>query len=132
MTWFVDASAIVALVGREDDWQHFADRLDQDSDRLWSPVCQWESAVALARRLGTSPVKAREIVADFADTNRFDLVPIGARESALALDSWHRFGKRSGHPAALNMGDCFAYACTKAHGAKLLYKGDDFSHTDLA
>ena len=43
-----------------------------------------------------------------------------------------RFGKGSGHPAQLNLGDCFAYAMAKQHGVPLLYKGDDFSQTDLA
>jgi len=49
----------------------------------------------------------------------------------LALDAYARYGKGR-HRAALNMGDCFAYACAKANRAKLLYKGDDFVHTDLA
>ncbi|AJP74108.1 type II toxin-antitoxin system VapC family toxin [Sphingomonas hengshuiensis] len=132
MTWFVDASAIVAILGLEEDWQKLADVLDEYPRRLWSPICHWESAVALARRLRTSTQHAEMIVSDFAESNRFDLVPIGMGECRLALESWFRYGKRSGHPARLNMGDCFAYACAKTHGARLLYKGDDFSHTDLA
>ncbi len=48
-----------------------------------------------------------------------------------AVDAYADFGKGR-HLAALNMGDCFAYACAKANGAKLLYKGNDFTHTDLA
>ena len=50
----------------------------------------------------------------------------------LALGAFDRFGKGSGHPARLNLGDCFAYAMAKQHGVPLLYKGDDFSQTDLA
>lgn len=49
----------------------------------------------------------------------------------LALAAFERFGKGSGHPAQLNLGDCFAYAIAKRHGIKLLYKGNDFSQTDL-
>ena len=57
---------------------------------------------------------------------------IAARELAAALSARERFGRGSGHPAKLNFGDCFAYACAKTYDAKLLYKGDDFAKTDLA
>ena len=59
-------------------------------------------------------------------------MPIGERENDGAFEAFHRYGKRSGHPARLNLGDCFAYACAKANDARLLYKGDDFARTDLA
>ena len=49
-----------------------------------------------------------------------------------ARDASAVYGKLTGHPAKLNMGDCFAYACAKAYRVPLLYKGDDFAHTDLA
>lgn len=49
----------------------------------------------------------------------------------IATAAYDRYGKGR-HPARLNMGDCFAYACAKTHDARLLYKGDDFSKTDLA
>jgi len=62
----------------------------------------------------------------------FVLVPISDAEADVSLAAYERFGKASGHPARLNMGDCFAYACAKTNNAKLLYKGDDFKHTDLA
>ncbi|BBD36979.1 truncated ribonuclease [Aminobacter sp. Y103A] len=51
---------------------------------------------------------------------------------SLAIDAGMRYGKAVGHPADLNFGDCFAYACARSLGAKLLYKGSDFSRTDLA
>ncbi len=59
------------------------------------------------------------------------LCPIGEPEAVRAFAAFVRFGKGR-HPAALNMGDCFAYACAKANNAKLLFKGDDFSKTDIA
>ena len=58
------------------------------------------------------------------------LVAIGDTEHTLALDAYARFGKGR-HPAKLNMGDCFAYACARANHASLLFAGDDFSHTDI-
>ena len=66
-----------------------------------------------------------------AETLALRLVAISERELAVALDAYQAYGKGR-HPAGLNMGDCFAYACAKANGAKLLYKGDDFARTDLA
>ena len=59
------------------------------------------------------------------------LVPVGEAELRLALDAYVQYGKGR-HKAALNMGDCFAYACAKSHGARLLYIGGDFTYTDLA
>lgn len=71
------------------------------------------------------------MVAAFTRENGFALVAIGERETAVALDAYQRYGKGTGHPAKLNMGDCFAYACAKTNNARLLYKGVDFTHTDL-
>jgi ribonuclease VapC len=75
---------------------------------------------------------ARSEVEQMAAVMPFRLVPIGEQERIAALDAYRNYGKRSAHPARLNMGDCFAYACAKIQNAKLLYKGDDFVHTDLA
>lgn len=132
MIAFVDASMIVAITARESGWESLADLLDTASIRLWSPIARWESTAGVRLRLKKSPAEADQIMQDFADFNQFELVPIGSTESDLAIDAYRQFGKGSGHPAQLNMGDCFAYACAKAHGARLLYKGDDFARTDLA
>ena len=77
-------------------------------------------------------VEARQIVDEY-------LKEIGAREIDIspeigndALDAAAAFGKTAGRGAKLNFGDCFSYACAKASGVPLLYKGDDFSQTDLA
>ena len=63
----------------------------------------------------------------------FDIlvIPIGANEAAAALRAHMTVTARAAIPARLNMGDCFAYACATANGARLLYKGDDFSKTDI-
>lgn len=132
MTWFVDASALVALATREPEWTHLSKLMDEEEQRIWSPVSRWESVAAATVRLKLSVATAERLVDELADTHRFALVPIGRPESDLALDAWQRYGKVAGHPARLNMGDCFAYACARTNHARLLYKGDDFSHTDLA
>ncbi len=61
----------------------------------------------------------------------FEPVGIGAREFEIAVNAYAQYG-RGRHPAALNMGGCFAYACAKANRAKLLFKGQDFTKTDIA
>ncbi len=132
MICFIDASVIVAIIGREDDWEVFADQLDDYAERLWSATSYWESVMALSQRLKSSIESAEEIVRDFASVHGLQLVPIDFPEAKLAMEAARRYGKGSGHPARLNMGDCFAYACAKAHNARLLYKGDDFARTDLA
>ena len=64
------------------------------------------------------------------ETLGIQLVTIGPKELDFATAAYARFGKGR-HPARLNMGDCFAYACAKSHNAKLLYKGNDFAQTDV-
>ncbi|MBN8839518.1 MAG: type II toxin-antitoxin system VapC family toxin [Sphingomonadales bacterium] len=132
MSWFVDASIVVAIVGREAGWEAQADRLDSDSPRYWSAVARWESIAGLRKRIASDADTAREMVDAFAAMNGFELVAIGSSENSLAFDAYRAYGKASGHPAQLNMGDCFAYAGAKANGARLLYQGNDFVHTDLA
>ena len=59
-----------------------------------------------------------------------ELVPVTAEQADAARRAWRRFGKGN-HPAALNFGDCFAYALAKATGEPLLFKGEDFARTDI-
>ena len=61
-----------------------------------------------------------------------EVVPIAGEETRSALDACQRFGKGRGHPARLNLGDCFAYACATTRGVPLLFVGNDFVHTDVA
>ncbi len=126
MTVFVDASAFIASIAGEDG----ADALDADPDRLCSAMSVWETVAGLCRSHGYAIPQAREQVQRFLDAGAFRSVAVGEREADIAVDAYARFGKGR-HPAALNMGDCFAHACAKAHGAKLLFKGEDFRRTDL-
>lgn len=132
MTTFVDASVIVAILGDEIDAYDQAARIRDSVEPFTSPLAIWEAAVALARRNRCSTDKARQDVEELMEVGGVRCTPIAAREAELALQAFEAFGKGTGHPAQLNMGDCFAYACAKANGARLLYKGDDFSQTDLA
>jgi len=128
---FVDASALIAIITGEEGADGLADALDHDRDCLCSALSIWEAVAGLCRSYTFSVATARARVQDFLDVGRFRIVEIGERESEIATDPYAQFGKGR-HVAALNMGDCFAYACAKSNRATLLYKGEDFAKTDLA
>lgn len=131
MTLFVDASALVAMLANEPERDRFRDIVLTADDALWSAMSCWET-VSAVRRFGDKTVEeARRIVEQAAALLSLRLVSVGPDELVLALDAYQIYGKGR-HPAKLNMGDCFAYACAKTNGAELLYKGNDFAQTDLA
>ena len=128
---FVDASAMCAILLNEPDADVLAGKMDRASRRLTSAVAVFETVRALMRVTGLDPDGARIAVARFLSAAEIETVAIGEAEREAALDAMGRFGKGR-HPAKLNMGDCFAYACAKIHGETLLFKGDDFGRTDIA
>ncbi len=130
MTIFVDASALVAVIMQEDGHRDLASRISNDASPIWSPVARWETVRALVRIMEAS-VEHAETITDLYASEFLTLVSIGEAEARLAVEAHRLYGKGN-HPARLNMGDCFAYACAKANDARLLYKGDDFAKTDLA
>jgi ribonuclease VapC len=132
LTLFVDASAFIAVIAGEPEQERFAVALRDEPDLLWSAMACWETVSGLRLSYGWAVAQARAEVELVVAQLPFRLVPIGEEERRVSLDAYVRLGKGSGHPARLNMGDCFAYACAKTNGAKLLYKGDDFAMTDLA
>jgi len=132
LSLFVDASALVAMLLDEPEKMAITAAIDDDRDILWSPMSCWEAVSALRSSGRLSTAEARGRVEEAAGLLGFRLVPISDAELRIALDAYLTYGKGSGHRASLNMGDCFAYACAKANGARLLYKGNDFIHTDLA
>lgn len=132
MSLFIDASALVAMITNEPERDLFRDRVLTEGDPLWSAMACWEAVSAVRRRGELTVDAARELVMQSADFFSLRLVSVGQRELSAALDAYQTYGRNSGHPAKLNMGDCFAYACAKTNGAALLYKGYDFAKTDVA
>lgn len=130
MTLFVDASALIAIITGEAEADALADVLETDPDRVCSALSLWETVAGLVRSYAFSVEAARERVRLTCEEADIRLVPITGREFELAVDAYERFGKAR-HPASLNMGDCHAYACAKAHHAVLLFKGEDFVLTDI-
>ncbi|MEQ1937832.1 type II toxin-antitoxin system VapC family toxin [Mesorhizobium sp. CN5-321] len=127
---FVDASALTAMIAGESDASELVARLDQAQTLLTSPIAVWEATVALARLSGKSITDVREDVERFLELAEIRTLPVPPEIAAIALDAFDRFGKGR-HPAKLNMGDCFAYACARHFGEPLLYKGADFPLTDI-
>lgn len=127
---FVDASALTAILANESDAQALLDRLSTYSERATSPLAVWETALAIARILGLEIADAHDVVERFLRLGGIEVRPVPAEARFLALQAFASFGKGR-HPAALNFGDCFAYACARHSGEPLLYKGADFARTDI-
>ena len=126
---FLDASALVAVMVPEPDGDEIAAKLQAADRVVVSPLVIWESVAAMAR-VRRSPVEiAQHSVAMFLSGVGAEIMPIDATIGEAAVAAFARFGKGR-HPAALNMGDCFAYACARSRGLPLLCKGDDFARTD--
>ncbi len=131
MTLFVDASALISILTQESDALTLAACLEQDRDRLYSAISAWETVAGLCHAYEFSAEQARDRLQLFVRELGFRLVSIGEIEFAMAIDAHARFGKGR-HPAKLNMGDCYAYACARTNHASLLFKGGDFIKTDIA
>jgi ribonuclease VapC len=127
---FVDASAIVAILTREAEADAFADALDAAHSAITSPIAVFEAVLGVCRKRHASVAEGETDVRDFLGTAAVRIVPVTDDDAAAALDAFSRYGRGRGHPAQLNLGDCFAYAVATRHRAPLLFKGDDFDKTD--
>ncbi|MGB8817472.1 MAG: type II toxin-antitoxin system VapC family toxin [Rhizobiaceae bacterium] len=123
----VDSSALVAIILKEAGWEILENTLVGSSENLISPVNRMEVFMRLESIDGEWLVSKFEAL---STTLRLTTVLLDEAQLGLAQDAFQRFGKGR-HKAALNMGDCFAYALAKAKGQPILFKGSDFSHTDL-
>ena len=128
---FVDASAIVAILTQEPEADPLIDRLERAVRPITSAIAIFEATLGLCRKSYVSVEEAEADVAAFLTSARVTLVPIATNEATTALHAFSRYGKGRGHPAQLNMGDCFAYAVASSHRTSLLYKGNDFNKTDI-
>lgn len=128
---FVDASALVAIVCGEPDAPRLVARLTAAGAAITSPIAIYEAVLAIRRVLRGSLQDARQDVGDLIAQGKITVVPTTPEEAERALAAFARFGKGQGHPAQLNMGDCFAYAAAQQHGAAMLCKGEDFAQTDI-
>lgn len=128
---FVDASAIVAILSNEAEATKFADALEHSVSRVTSPIAVFEATLGLCRIRHATVEEATADVAEFLAMAEIECIPITVQEAQAALTAFARYGKGRGHPAQLNLGDCFAYAAARNRNLPLLFKGDDFTKTDI-
>jgi len=127
---FIDASAIVGIIADEPDSTSLLQRVESGAVSYVSALSIWEAASALSRKREWSIDEAESIVRRFAEGIAAIHIPIDEHIGREAVRAHRDYGKGR-HPAALNMGDCFAYACAKKLGVPLLAKGNDFPQTDI-
>jgi ribonuclease VapC len=123
----VDTSAILAILLGEQDAESYARAIAKAGSCLMSAFSVLECGIVIEARKGEAGGIEFELLRVRAGIESVSLAP---EHVALALDAWRRFGKGR-HPASLNIGDCCSYALAKYAGEPLLFKGTDFSQTDV-
>lgn len=124
----IDTSAIVAIALGEPERPVFRDAILQAGKALISTASVLEAKMVLYGRRGPRAVVLAD---DLFRLPMFEVVPPGPTDLEAAYGAFVVFGKGSGHPAALNYGDLFAYALAKVRDLPLLFKGNDFAETDI-
>ena len=124
----IDTSAVLAILLGEPDAAVFASAIENASPRLMSAANLLEASIVLDARKGEEGARDLDLLIYRAG---IEIVPVDVEQAEVARLAWRTYGKGQ-HAAGLNFGDCFAYALAKVSTGKLLYKGGDFIHTDLA
>ena len=123
----LDTSALLALLLDEPEGEEFRAAVEEDATRLVSAANLLEAALVIEARKGEPGGRELDALIQKAEVV---VVPVDAEHVSEARRAYRRFGKGR-HPAGLNFGDCFAYALSVASGEPLLFKGSDFSRTDV-
>ena len=124
----VDASALIAVFENEPERQHFSSIIANADRRVVSTITLLEAGMVARGRRGAAGLAAMRAIIEQAD---IEVVSFDANHLALALEAFERYGKGVSATARLNLGDCCSYALAKSLGASLLFKGNDFSETDI-
>jgi ribonuclease VapC len=124
----IDTSALLAILRDEPERRSFNEAIEAAESRLMSVANYVEVSIVVESRHGAEGLRELD---RFIDRAGIDLVGVDVGQGKMARDAFSRFGKGR-HPAALNFGDCFAYALARTLDQPLLSKGADFSKTDLA
>ncbi len=123
----VDSSALIAILRDEPERERFADILVREPSRM--SAANWFEAAMVAD--GTRRPEDRERFDEIISTAEVVIEPVTVEQAKAARIAFRRYGRGSGSRAKLNFGDCFAYALSATSGEPLLFKGDDFAHTDI-
>ncbi len=125
----LDASAVIAILRDEPEAVLLADAIEKAAHRQLSVVNYVEAAAVIDS--ARDPIASRRLD-EFLEEAEISIESVTEAQGQIARQAYRDFGKGSGHPARLNFGDCFAYALAKAKRQPLLFKGEDFSRTDIA
>ncbi len=125
----IDTSVLVSIAFAEPEREAFLQTIQRTDRVLVSTVTVVEARMVIHGRRGQRAVIIMDAV---LDQPKFEMVAPGKTEMDAAYAAFVAFGKGSGHPAGLNFGDVFSYALAKVRHLPLLYKGSDFSQTDIA
>jgi ribonuclease VapC len=124
----IDTSALLAILQDEPERRRFNEEIEAADSRRISVATWVESSIVIDIRLGAEGLAGLDL---FVERAGLELVPLDREQAAVARRAFSRYGKGR-HPAGLNYGDCFSYALASVLGEALLYKGRDFSKTDVA
>jgi ribonuclease VapC len=125
----IDTSALIAILRDEPEARRFAEAIEGAKERRISAATYVEVGAVVDG--GRDPVASR-LVDRLLEAAGIVIEPVTEAQARIAREAYRDFGKGSGHAAGLNFGDCFAYALARTTGEPLLFKGDDFAHTDVA
>jgi ribonuclease VapC len=124
----VDTSALVAIISLEEDGSLYEIAIGASPVNRISAATYLEVSIVIDR--SRDPMVTRRLD-DILATGSFVIEPVTKSQARIAREAYRDFGKGSGHRAGLNFGDCFAYALAREKAEPLLFKGDDFRHTDI-
>jgi ribonuclease VapC len=123
----IDTSVLVAILCDEPDAPLFEAAIESDATRLISAATLLETAIVIEARFGEDGGRELDLLIHKA---QIEIAPFDQEQAEIAREAYRTYG-RGRHPAALNYGDCFAYALSAVRGEPLLYKGDDFAKTNV-
>ncbi len=123
----IDTSALIAILLGEPDAEAFAVAIANDPRRLISSFSALEVSIVIESKKGEAGGRELDLL---MHRSQIQIVSMDSEQAELARIAWRNYGKGR-HPAGLNIGDCCSYALSKFSGESLLFKGDDFSKTDL-
>jgi ribonuclease VapC len=124
----IDTSAIIAILINEAEREIFTRIVAAEPTAAISIMTFYEASIVTASKTGTP--RAAHRVDEFVSQMQIDIVPSTIEDAVAAREAYFRYG-RGYHPAGLNLADCFAYALARTRDEPLLFKGDDFSKTDI-
>jgi ribonuclease VapC len=124
----LDTSALIAILRLEAEAPEFAKIIERAAQPRISAVSYVEAGAAIDG--SRDPIASRRLD-ELIEAAQIAIEPVTEAQARIARQAYRDFGKTSGHPAKLNFGDCFSYALAKSKGQALLFKGHDFSRTDV-